>query len=378
MHSFELKTVYLDTLYKDIFERYLIRKKLITKTIIDSNEQKSDNLEPLKLPLTGLKKMLVLLTLFENVDSNSSIYDFSRLIDMGLVNENSTIGTKENNVAYSDEYISEATRLMNIYKRDIIRFLKRKDRVELKFLQTRSEAKEFWKTVDNKDRFYICTDVNGKPLELDSDYDNIIANPDILYSGGNYFMNPEDGLIFDLVNNRHIDLDIGSIRDNLIEGLFYSKKQGASFASGIFSDIHSTNTIECIDSVYYTIQARLPNEVNILPMPQCLDDVLKMRKSPYIHSFRKVMNEWCSYVETGEYLLANKISKDLVKANKALDHLDRYKRFSQSPYTRVFNLFGGLVPYLGILLGGISFVEPYIIEHLQEKNQWTLLTKNLC
>lgn len=82
MNSFELKTVYLDTLYKDTFERYLIRKKLITKTMLDTNEERSNDLEPLKLPLAGLKKLLVLLTLFENVDSDSSIYDFSRLIDL--------------------------------------------------------------------------------------------------------------------------------------------------------------------------------------------------------------------------------------------------------------------------------------------------------
>ena len=213
---------------------------------------------------------------------------------------------------------------------------------------------------------------------MDRDYRTIIANPDILYSSGNYFTSPEEGFAFCVTKNRSIELDIGSIRDNLIEGLFYSKKHGASFASGVFSDIRSTNTIKCIDSVYYTIQARLSNEVNVLPMPQCLDEVLKMRQSPYIHSFRKIMNEWCGYVKMGEYRLADKIYKDLVKANKALDHLDRYKRFSQSPYTRVFNLVCVLIPYLGPFLGGISFVEPYIVEHIQEKNQWVLLTKNLC
>lgn len=90
------------------------------------------------------------------------------------------------------------------------------------------------------------------------------------------------------------------------------------------------------------------------------------------------MNEWCSYVEEGEFVLAEKISKDLVKANKALTHLNRYKQFSQSPYTRVFNLLGGLIPCFGILLSAINFVEPYIIENIQERIQWTLLTKNLC
>lgn len=151
MNSFELKTVYLDTLYKDTFERYLIRKKLITKTMLDTNEERSNDLEPLKLPLAGLKKLLVLLTLFENVDSDSSIYDFSRLIDLGLVKEKSVLEISENNIAYSDENISEATRLMSIYKRDILGFIKRKDREQLEYLRTRSEAKEFWKTIDKND-----------------------------------------------------------------------------------------------------------------------------------------------------------------------------------------------------------------------------------
>lgn len=70
MKNFELKTLYLDKIYKDTFERYLIRKKMITKSILDNKEQSLEDLEIIKRPLIGFKKLLILLTLFENIDSN--------------------------------------------------------------------------------------------------------------------------------------------------------------------------------------------------------------------------------------------------------------------------------------------------------------------
>jgi len=113
-----------------------------------------------------------------------------------------------------------------------------------------------------------------------------------------------------------------------------------------------------------------------LPMPQSIEEVIKMRKSPYIKSFRSVMQEWSHYVNQGEYLLAEKIKKDLVKANTQLEKLERYKRFSLSPYVRIFNLIGGQIPVLGSVLGIISFIEPTITNHIQNKNGWVLLTKD--
>lgn len=377
MKNFELKTLYLDKVYKDIFERYLIRKKMITKSFLDDKEQRPENLEITKCPLVGLKKLFILLTLFEDVNSNSSIYNFDRLIDVGLVKENNTLGNNENEVAYTADIIDEAVRLMKTYKRDIVKFIKRDDRELLRYLSEKSEAKEFWKNVDRSSRMFICTDINGNPFELNRDFDAIVEQVDDLYSGCNYFESRGEGLLFDLFQNRSIELDIGSIRDNLIEGLYYSKNNSATFVSGIFSNTVPTKITDCVDSVYYTVQARLPNEINILPMPQSLDEVLKMRKSPYIKSFRNVMNEWSYYVGEGEYKLAEKIKKDLIIANRQLDHLDRYKRFSQSPYTRVFNVLGGFVPYLNVLLCIINLIEPYVTECIQEKNQWVLLTKDI-
>lgn len=377
MNSFDFNTLFLDSVYKDTFERYCIRKRLITKTFDESHSSDISDLELIKTPLKGIKKLLVWLTLFEYVDSNSSIYDFTKLIDIGLIKESNFLSQSvDDSEVYCDEYVNAAKSLMKIYKHDVIKHIKNKDKQELHDLQVRSESRDFWKTIDASQRLFLCSDNLGNPLNLDKDYDKIIDSVDDLSGVATCFDNFQHKLDIGLILSRNISLDIGSIRDNLIEGLYHSDNNKMTYVSGLFSNVNHTFITEYIDSIYYTVKASLPNEVNVLPMPQSIEEVIKMRKSPYIKSFRSVMQEWSHYVNQGEYLLAEKIRKDLVKANTQLEKLERYKRFSISPYVRIFNLIGGQIPVLGSILGVISFIEPTITNHIQNKNGWVLLTKD--
>lgn len=378
MSNLNFDTLFLDSVYKNLFERYCIRQGLITKRFDDYIEQSAKDLEILKSPLRGIKQLLIWLTLFEFIDSDSSIYDFSRLVDIGLVKESNFLSDPEvNSDIFCGEYYDVAIDLMRIYKHDIIKHIKNKDKQELKSLQLYAESRDFWKEIDPSQRKFFCVDDHGNLLSLEKNYDEIIEKADALYAAATSFEDIEKRFAFMLIWNRDINLDIGSIRDNLMLGLYHSDNNKMTFASTLFSNLFQSHTIDCIDSIYYTVQASLPNEVNVMPMPQSLNDVLKMRNSPYIKSFRSVMEEWSSYINSGEYVLAEKIKKDLVRANRQLEKLEKYKKFSTSPYTRVFNLLGGQIPYLGNILGVLSFLEPLAINHTQKKNGWALLTKSI-
>jgi len=129
--------------------------------------------------------------------------------------------------------------------------------------------------------------------------------------------------------------------------------------------------------MYYITRVNLSNEVNILPAPQTLKDVLEFRKSPYIKSFRNRLIEWSHYKEKGEYKLAEKMKSDFIKANQSLKRIGKYKEFSKSPYFRISILLGGILNiYAGIALGTASFIEPYLIDYFSEKNNFILLTKD--
>lgn len=378
MSNLNFDTLFLDSIYKDLFERYCIRQGLITKRFDDYIEQSAKDLETLKSPLRGIKQLLIWLTLFEFIDSNSSIYDFSKLVDIGLVKESNFLSDpKDKSDIFCGEYYDIAIDLMRIYKHDIIKHIKNKDKQELKSLQLYAESRDFWRKIDPSQRKFFCVDDHGNPLSLEKNYDEIIENVDALYDAATSFEDIEKRFEFMFIWNRDISLDIGSIRDNLMLGLYHSDNNKLTFASTLFSNLFQSHTIDCIDSIYYTVQASLPNEVNVMPMPQSLNDVLKMRNSPYIKSFRSVMEEWSSYINSGEYVLAEKIKKDLVRANRQLEKLEKCKKFSTSPYTRVFNLLGGQIPYLGNILGVLSFLEPIAINHIQKKNGWALLTKSI-
>lgn len=86
----------------------------------------------------------------------------------------------------------------------------------MRYWSKKFEEKEFGKNID-RNRMFICTDINDKLLELNRDFNTIVEQVDNLFSGGYSFKSVDRRLFFSLFQNRSIELDIGYIRDNLIE-----------------------------------------------------------------------------------------------------------------------------------------------------------------
>lgn len=196
------KTLFLDSNYQDIFENYCIRKKLI-----------SEDKEIAKSPLTGIKKLFIFLTLFEYIDSDCSIYDYSRIIELGLVSENCILKNNNDNILELGDYSEQSTELLKLYKKDVIKYIKNNN--------------------SDKDKTFLCISPDNKILSLENDYEEIIQKCGQCTSISEVFKNFQDGFIYSVFHNYDIEHIINIIKSNLTVGLYYSDTQDITFASSV-------------------------------------------------------------------------------------------------------------------------------------------------
>lgn len=173
-----------------------------------------------------------------------------------------------------------------------------------------------------------------------------------------------------------VTFEVYAAEDSLIQGLYSSMTTDAVYASSFFRLHTSKQTQPIVDDIYYLVETKLPNEANILPMPSTIDEALKMKNSPEMKSFRHVMSEWRYYYSTNEFGLAEKIQKDIVKANKQFERLERFKRFASSPYTQLVCLAGGCLPNPAIAypIAFTGYIAPLIANAAQQKHIWAITT----
>ena len=83
--------LYLDYGYLNLLENYCIKNNIIDKDLTGSNLSKNKLSELSDVRMTGIKKLFILLTLYEQIDSSTTIYDFSKLIDYNIINEDANM-----------------------------------------------------------------------------------------------------------------------------------------------------------------------------------------------------------------------------------------------------------------------------------------------
>lgn len=338
-----LDKIILDYHFSEILGTMCIRNGLITN--FNEEQYRTESLQWIKedkSPLIGMKKLLILVTLFEKIDF-SSLFDISRLADIGLVDEEIMKCNSENNkliIEKTDNVYLETLSLFNIYKSCIVKILKKRHGILLS---------------------------NQKITK--------IINEGLASSFSESFI--ED--------NKNMQ---EKLTYKIIEGMFYETctsliKTTISKNTTYYSNLFESSNLEVnlpkinIEKIYYIAQVQLPNEVNLLPMPQTLNEALQMRKSPYLCSFRRVFTEWSNYLSRGELSLAKKMEKDLIKANQNLCRLEKYRKFTQSPYFRVANLIGGEIPILSTILNITLFTTSFLEEGIQRNNEWILMPSRL-
>lgn len=352
-------SAFLDLQYTQTFTELCKKSGVISKDI-DNSAVTYDG-----VPLRGMKKLLQYLVLFENIDFSSSIYDCSQLVDRGLISEKSICCSNSNpNVDYDNQAIS----IMSAYKADIVKQNIQIYKDHLQMLQSSyNPNRDFWSGRSYKTINKICVSENIY-LDVKKDYYNIIQNLDILYSS--VVKNNSAKFLYELFNGDAVSNLIG-IRNNLAYALQSMEENNSVYISNDLNHLQGKKIRNNVDDIYALVQMSLPNEVNILPMPTTLQDVWNMRKHPAISTFRNIMSEWNYYIQTENISAAEKIKKDVIKANHNLEKLGKYKKFSSSPYVRTGLFVVGFIPVLSNIVNIYSYAEPYIFNNIERRYSWT-------
>lgn len=391
-------TIFLDTDY--LRDLSIIAKKEGLITASDYADSDLFSSLPNKRP-TGYKQLLFWLMMYEHLDSSLSEYSWDAFIDKGIIEETSCIihgyGGKKD-----DGCVSEAKKIATFYKNDFIKGLKN--------LLSKSGS---WYGDDLY--FYDYSDLSATDRFKGMIFDAFPGN----FSLKNDFEIVFDGLVEgsfrsgynpnkDITPNQRrvpykdLNIERTTVRMfyNLIDSIYCSRYTNVAYASKLFKFSKNQTIMDDLSKIYL-IQCNYISDLQIIPVPETLEDVFKFRSDPNLISFRKVMNTWINYLENGDYETANKMKKDLKKANEALSSLEKYKRVSNHMVSRTFKLAGTLVPYLlaalaskednidslALITAGTAvsyasdiadvaeYIESCVIDKIEEKYKWSLMVK---
>lgn len=364
--NYSFDNVFLDYNYTQIFTELCKKNNLIQKNFLGYTEKYEG------IHLIGEKKLLRTMVLYDKIDFASSEYDCSILIDKGFVAEKSICSS---DIEPDIQQESEAVTIMSAYKKDIIKLVKKDFKEYLKVLQNPeySDTADLWKKNDYiNDILYNIYVSKDKKLNLKDDYCTILENLDSLSISGDGTETFIRNCIINQINS------LIGIRHNIAYSIMASEKYNSIYMCDFLNGQNKLQAVMPEENTYAFIKTRLPDEVNILPMPQTMEDVFRMRKHPSLKAFRKVLNEWNYYINNNDIKAAQKIKKDIVSANHELEKLGKVKKFINSPITRTGLFLFGFIIDLGLknsLLSGvlntIDYVEPSITTGLTNKFSWT-------
>lgn len=336
----DLKRIFLDREKTELFTLYLLRKNYIDK-FIDGSELDYDKRKFIYKDrnLRGIKKLFILLTLYEEIGFSQSEYSYDRIFDMGITEMSSKLWS-----GYGESEVLNALYLMNIgHKRLMLDFKKK---------YTFVNAQNFEKILIE---LYI-------PIAKKYTYKSV---KDI-----------KQEVIYEIGNKQRITADMLYILSYITE-TFYSLVEGMGFPTNFYTDIfygEVEKSTKIVENMYYFCKINLSQEFNVLPVPQTLEDVINYRKSPYIKSFRNIFEEWMNYIEEGNICLAKKVKKDVIKANQCFEKLEKYHKFSNNLFVRTSLFAGGFIPGLSEVINISTYAGGIIEDVLTRKNNWILIS----
>ena len=328
------ESVYLDFEKSQLLTSYLLKNKYITEYY---DGEKIDYPETFNSKLIGIKKLFIILTLYDNIDFQPFTYKYSSLYDMGILKKRILCKYGANEIKTALNIMSISTKKLHAYYQKIVSII------------NYSNFKNYLLNI------YIPAVINNLHESvvniLEKTFNDIQMNEKITEAKANL-------LIF-----------LYQIMINLADGLAFS----SNFYTEIFQCDKMKNT-KIFENINYICKIKLPSEINILPAPQTLSDVIAFRKSPYIRSFRNVFSEWMQCIQEGNINMANKMKNDVIKANSYFEKLEKYHKYSTNPFVRTCVFIGGFIPIISEMLNVSTYVGGIIEDYLTEKNNWVLIS----
>ena len=356
-----LEKVILDSNYTEQFEILCLREGWISKTKLGHEINYKSN----GIRIYNKSKLLRFLTLCDTIDLSASKLDFSELKNVGLIN-------KESKPLIPNRVIDDFFKFENNQHEleSILIFLRNGKKVLLNSFIKSQRGKPF----KESDIVHLINKEQLKRLKInifESLYDDWVKS--IEKRNLIRFRHGFGGF------RRHENLFLQYLRmflASFIIGLRFSINNQASFLSPVtFNDkrqyTHSVGKLR--DNIQYVVRADLKNEMNILPAPQSINDVLRFREKEEIIRFREVLKQWLNSVHEGNQKLELKMRRDIGKANKELKRISKWKEFDKSQFNFWMNAAGGHIPIMSNVLTVINMIGGLYEKTGQKRNDWVLI-----
>ncbi|MBR3768808.1 MAG: hypothetical protein IKL10_11310 [Clostridia bacterium] len=170
--------------------------------------------------------------------------------------------------------------------------------------------------------------------------------------------------------------NLGVQRYAKLNGLIVSQEEHATlFDNSLKFKSKEIEYSKLIEDVYYIVNVDMSKVVANLPIPQTVDEALRLRNRSEIQSFRTIFLKWANHLYNGEIDEAEYIKKDFDAANKYFEKKQVSQNKHKSLWRCTFEAAGNQIPYISNLLGAVS---PFINRHgilEEEKHKWLLLTR---
>jgi len=328
--------VYLDSLFRASMEQAAIREGWVT--------QDSDGMAI--SPKTGYRnqlrsRTLLMLTLFDKIDSTHTDYDLGSMVSEGIILENSLM-------------LDERTRLPGFFERDT----------------TRDYAADLAKKLIavSKERFvrhHVSHGAGPYALPSSHTYQDLIPHFDAALSDFCYYLKHPH--LLDFVT------DIEGYFACFEECIYHSISERCTFASPLPKFQGQGKPMAIVDDVYYIAKTKLIDEVTILPNPSSLADVARMRNAKEMVRFREVLSNWCQTIQEGNERLERRMRADIRKANRELTKLEKWRKFELSPLNFWINSVGGHIPIFSNLLTVVNTCASIYSSGVESKHAWVML-----
>lgn len=140
---------------------------------------------------------------------------------------------------------------------------------------------------------------------------------DCIYS----LLESKDGYHSFVVDMIDMDFELSSI----ISLMKMSETYCAPFVSKRIPCTSKKTEVDNMHKVFKLCLIQMKDEIKYIPKIESIDDLLRLREKKEIKRFREVLFEWKSLMNNGDIELAEKIRSDIVKANKEISNLNKWK-----------------------------------------------------
>lgn len=368
-----LQKLYLDKDFMSSLSSLAIKEGLINRSLWGEHWSKYHDL---KKRVNNKSKLLMYLTLFDEIDGFFEPLDYKEIINTGLFDAKANINSeyipkKALELQYGNqEYFKSSTETKNLVRnlRDSTNtiLLKNQKKLSENILKTFLIRKKL-KFVDD------FMSLSGPSLHFAK-----IKTPSITKSEKiiNSIINGDVVNEFQTQFFDYAYFVIEDIREGFLQGIYFSIEEKSSFASTLLvnqSPLPDYNPIKVIDNLDYVVKTNLNSEISYLPNPNSLKDVFKIRERKELIRFREVLQFWLAAVQDGDSNLEIYMRKDLEKANKELRKLEKWKEYKYSTLNFWINSIGGHIPVLSNILTVVTTLGGFYEYKADKRHKWVTL-----